>query len=480
MILYRRLYRSLLKASKPFSSPSPNAAAMSCLLHRSGLFDTLDMNLAESDSPKEKLDDDDFNDATTTKKKSPKKKSPESNQMPTVIEETENPSKSSLEDDDIDAFRSYEEENDDHLPSHVTPDPHKVIFRRLLREALNSKSSEKGLRRMQFPSHVDTTILPKILSREFRRPVSSQEDLDTRREVAFLALRALNLKLGRANRMQSRSFEEKPPDVVMKRLKYQSAKHVTPYSSTSGMFDFLRPGTYLLAHPQMTGYFRRSVIVILDQTADKDGSGGTYGLIVNRSSNQTLADVLRIIPEKLRNTSIVDSCKVKDGGPVHMSVQMIHACNHSLSEIKRIGGTALQNDDTNSNDTHDNGRVIYYQGDIFEASKAIESGDIAVDDVCLYVGASCWEVGQLENEIESGYWIPCRGPPEMTLTGQCETVAAPTKECPLVEDLWLSMMCALGHDEAMLAHWHYHSDSLGDNNEDEDIVDDSIPCDIFG
>lgn len=368
MILYRRLYRSLLKASKPFSSPSPNAAAMSCLLHRSGLFDTLDMNLAESDSPKEKLDDDDFDDATT-----PKKKSLASNQMPTYVEEAEILSNTSLEDDGIDACsRSYEEENDTHLPSHATPDPHKVIFRRLLREALNSKSSEKGIRRMQFPSHVDTTILPKILSREFRRPVSSQEDLDTRREVAFLALRALNLKLGRANRMQSISFEEKQPDVVMKRLKYQSAKHVTPYSSTSGMFDFLRPGTYLLAHPQMTGYFRRSVIVILDQTDEKDGSGGTYGLIVNRSSNQTLADVLRIIPEKLRNTSIVDSCKVKDGGPVHMSVQMIHAWNDSLSEVNKIGGTALQNDDTNS------GRVIYYQGDIFEASKAIESGDIAV------------------------------------------------------------------------------------------------------
>jgi putative AlgH/UPF0301 family transcriptional regulator len=86
------------------------------------------------------------------------------------------------------------------------------------------------------------------------------------------------------------------------------------------------------------------------------------------------------------------------------------------------------------------------------------------DNVCFYAGASCWEVGQLESEVNRGFWLPCRGPPSMALTGKCEhDYEHPNKE----DDLWLSMMCSMGNDEGILAHL-MHDDHYIPNGE---------PCD---
>jgi hypothetical protein len=99
-----------------------------------------------------------------------------------------------------------------------------------------------------------------------------------------------------------------------------------------------------------------------------------------------------------------------------------------------------------------------------------------VDDISFFVGASTWAPGQLEEEIAQGYWIPCRGPPEMALTGICEHGPATSGKRPLA-DLWLSMMSACGEDEGKLAHLFYHEewdenglacDAFGDDDDDDD------------
>ena len=94
------------------------------------------------------------------------------------------------------------------------------------------------------------------------------------------------------------------------------------------------------------------------------------------------------------------------------------------------------------------------------------------DDVCFYVGASCWEELQLESEIERGYWLPCKGPPEIALDGKCQhdmTVPVDPLLAGPKDDLWLSMMCAMGDDEANLAHMV----------QDDDQYDLSGACDNF-
>lgn len=100
--------------------------------------------------------------------------------------------------------------------------------------------------------------------------------------------------------------------------------------------------------------------------------------------------------------------------------------------------------------------------------------DASLDDVSFYVGASCWEVGQLESEIDRGYFFPCSGPPEMALTGMCERFGDDDHERQRPRaDLWLSMMSALGEDEANLAHLL--------SNGDEEFVDVEYgeACDMF-
>lgn len=76
---------------------------------------------------------------------------------------------------------------------------------------------------------------------------------------------------------------------------------------------------------------------------------------------------------------------------------------------------------------------------------------ISTDDVSFFVGASCWYPGQLEKEIKQGCWLLCRGPPEIALSGVCEHEPTQDEEPRPKADLWLSMMCAYGEDEAKLA-----------------------------
>jgi hypothetical protein len=94
---------------------------------------------------------------------------------------------------------------------------------------------------------------------------------------------------------------------------------------------------------------------------------------------------------------------------------------------------------------------------------------VGLDDISFFVGASTWAPGQLESEIAQGFWIPCRGPPEIALTGICEHDTTSKSEIKPLADLWLSMMSACGNDEGRLANLFYHHDW------DENL----LPCDTF-
>lgn len=350
-LVYRRLYRSLLKASKPFSGSSPDATYLSCLLHRTGIDDGVDWEtLAAINAEEAKLVDD-------------------SNTRP--LHEARNLSKSYADDDDDDDDATAV------LKSSFAArkEPQRVLLRRLLREVVAGSTS--GMTQMQFPKQVDTEALTTVIKREFRES-DHLFDMDARQQVAFLALRELNKKLSRLDELQLDQDDTLDADGVKLRNERQAAKHVSPLPLESK--EYLKPGSFLLAHPLLTGYFRRSVICILDHTErSADTDGGTYGLIVNRigvspqtGKDQTLQDVLRTIPPQL-----VDSfgdCAVRDGGPVHMSLQMIH----SAKENAKVGGTLLKmlTEDEERSAALDTDRAIYYQGDIVEAAGAVESGEL--------------------------------------------------------------------------------------------------------
>ncbi|EED87578.1 predicted protein [Thalassiosira pseudonana CCMP1335] len=377
----------------------------------------------------------------------------------------------------------------------------------------------------------------------------------------------------------------------------------------------LQCGSFLIAHPLMTGYFAKSVILLLDHTeasskstsstesqaeSEEVGSGGTYGLIINRLALQPVSsekrlDIIRqrLEEKKLQQQSELNAdgatptasksksedatsvnlmrpitllqainasdlpepvqeafgdAPVREGGPVNLSLQMIHRKCLDVKKSRGIGGKKQVEDVTFTSEEveveeattetvggtlipslldNEDGidtEAFYFGGDVIRASldvsEGIEDQDGNFthppllylhfkDDFSFIIGASCWAPGQLEKEIERGCWLPFRGDPSMALTGECDhndvatlstndgtNTKEETKKTKLsmfpprpsntstsvagtatikhsrqpverpVGDLWLSIMCALGKEEAELAYMLLENknvlDELGD------------------
>ncbi|CAB9519591.1 Uncharacterized ACR, COG1678 [Seminavis robusta] len=487
-VIHRRLYRALLRAVKPFTPPSPNAAVLSCLLHRSFIPVDLDEELA--------------------------------------LKYRRRDSQQQLRSSNYDLDLMEEEEDDeDALPQRF--DAHFLLFRRLLWTVFSDSDTYKfhhdGVTRNDdsppfapcyfHPHHVhrQPTKLRDMIRREFRTPdmeassssCSAAFAMDVRRETAFLALRKLNEKLAWAKELQEEQQRDEPSH------NKQAAKHVEPliWNDATDIASLLKPGVFLVAHPHMTGFFRKTVSCILqhhgndnhnkntneeDDNTDKDKQQvtleGTYGLIVNRvtlkdPSNSSgsnlqplnLAEALPHLPKDI--LASLGTIPMKDGGPVHMpTIQMAHtigSSNDDSNDTEKdgdVGGIQLPNV-TGLEDE----KVVAYKGNITNAAEAVASGTLDRDDVTFFVGASCWYQGQLEREVAEGCWFLCRGPPEIVVSGACEhhdLAEEEEGESRPRADLWLSMMSAFGREEARLAHWTNPSLTTEDHKY-------GAPCDEF-
>ncbi len=360
-VVVLRLYRNLLRAAKPFTSPSPNARVLNCLLSRTGIDDHIsDWEAFVSATP------------NNAQEEGP----------------TESYNRGKITDNiRVDA-------NKEIIPPNRT---NQRLFRRLLREVICG-GDQKGLAKSTWPSLVDPTILWNVIRREFRDGPTCQSvyfDTATRRQVAFRSLRELNKKLCYYDHL-----EQSSPDP----LPHQRAWRVSPLPFAPSV-EYLRPGAFLLAHPHMTGdsCFSKSVICILeheDESKTKVGEDDesalkrvvnlpglqTYGLIVNRASihsdtgrNRTLKESFEqhILPEKL--AEVFGDSIVREGGPVHVALQMLHSLpstEEDSSEDESIGGRVIPmipEEDESSTALYSD-RATYFQGEIFKAMNAVEDG----------------------------------------------------------------------------------------------------------
>ncbi|KAI2510007.1 putative ACR [Fragilaria crotonensis] len=346
-------------------------------------------------------------------------------------------------------------------PKSIRPESHVHHYRRLVREVV--AGSPYGDRIMQFPSQVKMNALRDVIAREFRL-VNSPVSESGRIQLAFLALKELNGSLEGAKYLEGRTNTGLDEEGIRLRNEAQAALHVSPLPWDP--VECVKPGTFLVAHPFVSGYFHRTVVCILDHKDDSpETGGGTYGLVVNRvgrspktGKHVTLHDVLRTVPPQL--SEAFGQTMIRDGGPVHMSLQMIHATTEAVTHV---GGNVLSMvTDGESSTALNTDRAIYFEGDVVKAAEAVKNGMLQPSDVCFYAGASCWEARQLESEIERGFWIPCRGPPEIALTGKCDHQQSNSRD-----DLWLSMLSACGQEEANLAHLLVDADDV-----------EVVPCDL--
>lgn len=220
---------------------------------------------------------------------------------------------------------------------------------------------------------------------------------------------------------------------------------------------------------------------------------------------------------------------IREGGPVNLCIQMIHRAateqndlessssteNENCNSKGKIGGTVIPSHFGDHKTPLKEMETTLFGGDVMKASYAVLGGVKDADDFSFVIGASCWSPGQLENEIQRGYWLPFCGPSSMAMTGMCDhydtkeleqlsrghdtkdgNLSTGTKlssfpprpsnaaklsvegsatrgsnnthqsgERP-VGDLWLSIMCSLSQGEADLAYVMLDSshvkDDLGD------------------
>jgi putative AlgH/UPF0301 family transcriptional regulator len=240
--------------------------------------------------------------------------------------------------------------------------------------------------------------------------VSTIFDDQTRRQVAFTALRELNKKLS-----YYEILSENAPQIVPQQAAWQvSALPFHPPAS------YLRPGAFLVSHPFMNdSFFSKTVIIILDHTPiipqddpskgehdeqndriPDDGNiqqpttypGQTYGLIINRVSvdrktgkNRTLEDAFQENLLPARVASVFGDSTVREGGPVHTSLQMIHSLSSSSSSssdqedvASLVGGTIIPTitDDEEQSPALYSDRATYFKGNIFKAMNAIDDGTL--------------------------------------------------------------------------------------------------------
>ena len=414
-LIARRLYRNLLRTSEPFTAPSSEAAVLTSLLHRSGIDDHIK----------------DWN-AFVTQDLERNNPTAESYDI------------FSLQEKARDLTQSYSHKSSSDSSTSSTPASnnrtYQRLFRRLLREVV---TGTHGYGKMAFPSQVDTTRLRKVIQREFRSKhcsggssssggggdnpdnggtASAHFDDATRRQVAFTALRELNKKLSYYDWLKDNS-----PDPIPQ----QSARRVSPLP-THPPASYLRPGVFLVSHPYMhDSYFSKSVICILEHKGlgsvienrrytkrdadgdDNDGDvdsedgdgedesvritqrtsrrttppGQTYGVIINRASLQadtgekrTLREVFRehMLPEGMAD--VFGDSVVREGGPVHVALQMIHslpASSDDESDAADLGGEIIPAiTDGDESPALYSDRATFFQGNMFKALSQVKKGGI--------------------------------------------------------------------------------------------------------
>ena len=408
--IIKPLYRNLLRVVKLYSS-SEHSNILCSLLHRSGTDDLIDYSKLR----------------IPPSQKASKSQLSSSNDLPTVTKyeamdlsrSYKEIQRSTLEDndddDEVDEIMDDFLMSDNHSSSSLPP-YHIILYKQLLREIIGLS------RHMHFPSTIEShkqlsnsnreepddisNRLLKVIRREFRdsssndsKQLSSSFTDIVRRQAAFLALRELNKKLtwleslGFDMNTNTDPLEKK---YIQRRNKIQKARGTSPLR-THGQppKSYLRPGSYLVAHPLLSGYFSRSVIAILDHTDDYNTdptqmAGGTYGLVVNRPSliggsqnnskqsdsghGRTLSEVIRpnCLPRGLREA--FGNNPVREGGPVNLSLQMIYSATSEQEDKLQIGGTILPMiASTNPKDTSAShtDRAIYYQGDVIKAAQSV-------------------------------------------------------------------------------------------------------------
>ncbi|MGD9126430.1 MAG: YqgE/AlgH family protein [Planctomycetia bacterium] len=138
--------------------------------------------------------------------------------------------------------------------------------------------------------------------------------------------------------------------------------------------DKILRGKLLVADPHLPdANFFRSVVFLIEHNEE-----GAIGLVLNRTSERSIAELWDEISEK----PCESEAKIDLGGPVEGPLMAIHTLPH-LAELEIIPG-------------------------IFFAAQRDHLDDLVhttQSPYRLFVGHSGWGPGQLEQELDEGFWL---------------------------------------------------------------------------
>jgi putative transcriptional regulator len=129
-------------------------------------------------------------------------------------------------------------------------------------------------------------------------------------------------------------------------------------------------GRLLIAAPSLYDYFRRSVVLVLEHTAD-----GAMGVVLNRSSETRVADVIPPLAELVDEDELV-----RLGGPV------------AADSVVALG---------DFEDPDEAGTLVL--GSIGTLDP--DTPNSSLRRLRVYAGYAGWGAGQLDGELEQGAWI---------------------------------------------------------------------------
>ena len=207
-----------------------------------------------------------------------------------------------------------------------------------------------------------------------------------------------------------------------------------------------KPGTFLISHPLLGNYFSRTVVLLSSETP----LGNTEGLIVNephqlKEYKQDVKQVFEIgglhgdLAQFFQNNTKIGGPKLLSHYDPMNSVIMLHRCDPSDSNMKNVGGclipSLVKRDDQSE-------KSVYIHGDIGMAVQNVEKGVASEKDMAFSSGVIMWKPGQLEAELEWGFWIPCAAPPELIFETDGDGRFAGSGR-----DMWSTMLSEIGYTD---------------------------------
>lgn len=177
------------------------------------------------------------------------------------------------------------------------------------------------------------------------------------------------------------------------------------------------PGSLLLARPFLGDpNFERTVVLLCRHDADD----GAFGLVMNRPTDLTLADVLPFYEGPPLPLSV--------GGPVqHNTLHYIHRLPDLPESIPLAAPTAAD-------------AGVFWGGDYEILTSWLHDGRISANDIRFFVGYSGWSAGQLEGEIEQDTWVVRRAAAQKVFTFEAE-------------ELWRGVLLEMGGRYRVLANY---------------------------